>query len=61
MGLFSKDIKTMNDLFLHTLQDIYYAEQQIVKSLPDMVEESERRPTKAGFPPERICARRKHM
>jgi ferritin-like metal-binding protein YciE len=26
MGLFSKDIQTMDDLLLHTLQDIYYAE-----------------------------------
>jgi len=38
MGLFTKDIKTMDDLFLHTLQDIYYAENKIVKSLPDMIE-----------------------
>jgi ferritin-like metal-binding protein YciE len=38
MGLFSKDIKTMDDLFLHTLQDIYYAEKKIVNSLPDMIE-----------------------
>ena len=37
MGLFSKDIKTMDDLFLHTLQDIYYAENKIVKSLPEMI------------------------
>src|SRR4051794_18929165 len=29
MGLFTKDIKTMNDLFVHQLQDIYYAEQQL--------------------------------
>ena len=40
MGLFSKDIKTMDDLFLHVLQDIYYAENQIVKSLPDMIEKA---------------------
>jgi ferritin-like metal-binding protein YciE len=33
MGFFSKDIKTMDDLFVHTLQDIYYAEKQIVQSL----------------------------
>jgi hypothetical protein len=26
MGLFTKDIKTMNDLFVHQLQDIYYAD-----------------------------------
>ena len=34
MGLFTKDIKTMEDLLLHTLQDIYYAEHQITASLP---------------------------
>lgn len=37
MGLFSKDIKTMDDLFVHTLRDIYYAEQQLVKALPEMI------------------------
>jgi ferritin-like metal-binding protein YciE len=37
MGLFSKDIKTMDDLLLHGLQDIYYAEQQITKALPKMM------------------------
>ena len=31
MGFFTKDIKTLNDLFVHTLRDIYYAEKQIVK------------------------------
>ncbi len=31
MGLFSADIKTMNDLYVHQLQDIYYAEKQILK------------------------------
>ena len=34
MGLFTKDIKTMEDLLLHTLEDIYYAEHQITSSLP---------------------------
>ncbi|MCA3628640.1 MAG: ferritin-like domain-containing protein [Methylobacterium sp.] len=29
-------IKTMDDLFLHTLKDIYYAERQILKALPKM-------------------------
>ncbi|MCA1454048.1 ferritin-like domain-containing protein [Bradyrhizobium sp. BRP22] len=38
MGLLSKDIKTMDDLLLHGLQDIYYAEQQITKALPKMIE-----------------------
>ena len=36
MGLFTKDIKNMNDLFVHQLQDIYYAEQQLVRALPKM-------------------------
>jgi ferritin-like metal-binding protein YciE len=27
MGFFSKDISTMDDLFVHMLRDIYYAEQ----------------------------------
>ena len=37
MGLLSKDIKSLDDLFIHTLQDIYYAEQQITKALPKMI------------------------
>ena len=37
MGLLSKPIKTLDDLFVHTLQDIYYAEQQIMKALPKMI------------------------
>jgi len=37
MGLFSRDIQSMNDLFVHELQDIYYAEQQIVDALPQMI------------------------
>jgi ferritin-like metal-binding protein YciE len=49
MGLFTKDIKTMNDLFLHTLADIYYAEQQIVKSLPDMVKKANDPQLKQGL------------
>lgn len=49
MGLFSKDIKTMNDLFVHQLQDLYYAEQQIVKALPDMIEKATNPQLKQGF------------
>src|SRR5213593_769927 len=37
MGLLTKPIKTLDDLFVHTLQDIYYAEQQITKALPTMI------------------------
>jgi ferritin-like metal-binding protein YciE len=49
MGLFSRDIKTMDDLFLHTLQDIYYAENQIIKALPDMIEKATDPQLKNGF------------
>ncbi len=37
MGLFTKDIATLDDLFVHQLQDIYYAENQITKALPKMI------------------------
>jgi ferritin-like metal-binding protein YciE len=49
MGLFTKDIKTMDDLFLHFLQDIYYAENQIVTSLPDMIEKASNPQLKQGL------------
>jgi ferritin-like metal-binding protein YciE len=38
MGLLTKPIKTLNDLFVHTLEDVYYAEQKITKALPKMIE-----------------------
>jgi ferritin-like metal-binding protein YciE len=49
MGIFSKDIKTMDDLFLHGLRDIYYAEQQITKALPKMIEKATNRDLSAGL------------
>jgi ferritin-like metal-binding protein YciE len=49
MSLFSKDIKTMDDLFLHTLQDIYYAENRIVQSLPDMIDNAGNAQLKQGL------------
>jgi ferritin-like metal-binding protein YciE len=49
MGLFTKDIKTMDDLFVHTLRDIYYAENQIVKALPDMIDKSSDPALRQGF------------
>ena len=49
MGLFSKGIKTLDDLFLHGLQDIYYAENQIIKSLPKMIENAKNAQLKKGF------------
>lgn len=49
MGLFTKDIKTMDDLFVHQLQDIYYAEMQITKALPKMIEKATDTQLKQGF------------
>jgi ferritin-like metal-binding protein YciE len=49
MGLFTRDIKTMNDLFVHQLQDIYYAEKQLVKALPKMAEKAADQQLKQGF------------
>jgi ferritin-like metal-binding protein YciE len=49
MGFFTKDIKTLDDLFVHTLRDIYYAEQQIAKNHPDMIEKATDQTLKNGF------------
>src|ERR1700741_1879887 len=49
MGLFSKENKTMNDLFIHQLQDIYYAEKQLVTALPKMAEKATDKQLKQGF------------
>ena len=48
MGFFTKDIKSMEDLLLHGLQDIYYAEQQILKALPKMIDKATVSPKKAN-------------
>ncbi len=49
MGLFTRDIKTLDDLFVHTLQDIYYAENQITKALPKMIDKATSPELKNGF------------
>jgi ferritin-like metal-binding protein YciE len=49
MGLFTKDIRTLDDLFVHTLQDIYYAENQITKALPTMISKATDPQLKQGF------------
>ena len=49
MGWFSEDIETMEHLFVHTLQDIYYAERQIEKALPDMIAKASDAELKKGF------------
>jgi len=43
MGLFSKDIKTMEDLFKHGLRDIFYAEKRIIGLLPKLIEKATNR------------------
>jgi len=49
MGLFSKDIKSMDDLFEHGLKDIYYAERKIVQALPTMIEQATNRDLQHGL------------
>ena len=49
MGLFSKDIQTMNDLFVHQLGDIYYAEKRIVGALPEMISKASSPELRSAF------------
>lgn len=42
-------VKSLDDLFLHTLKDIYYAERQIVKALPKMSKKAASDKLKAAF------------
>lgn len=41
--------KTLEDLFYDTLKDIYFAEKQILKSLPKMARAAQSEEGKAGF------------
>jgi ferritin-like metal-binding protein YciE len=49
VGIFSKDIQTMDDLMLHSLQDMYYAEHQISKALPKMIDLASSRDLTTGL------------
>jgi ferritin-like metal-binding protein YciE len=49
MGLFTKDIQSMDDLLLHGLKDIYYAENQIVKALPKLIDKATNRDLSKGL------------
>lgn len=49
MAMFSKEIKTLDDLFVHQLQDIYYAEKQILKALPKMIKKATSPELKTGL------------
>ena len=49
MGLLSEDIETMDDLFVHQLADIYYAEKRIVGALPKMIDKATSPKLKSAF------------
>jgi ferritin-like metal-binding protein YciE len=49
MGLFTKDIQNMDDLLLHGLQDIYFAENQMVKALPKLIDKATNRDMSKGL------------
>lgn len=49
MGLLTKDIQTMDDLFLHGLQDIYYAENEVIKALPKLIDKATNRDLAKGL------------
>jgi ferritin-like metal-binding protein YciE len=49
MGIFTKNIETFDDLFLHQLQDLYYAENKITKKLPGMIAKATNRDLVAGL------------
>jgi ferritin-like metal-binding protein YciE len=42
-------MKTMHDLFVHSLQDLYSAENQIIKALPKMIKSVTNETLKAAF------------
>jgi hypothetical protein len=49
LGLFTKEIKSMEGLNLHVFQDIYYAENRIKKALPDRIEKATNRELTAAL------------
>jgi ferritin-like metal-binding protein YciE len=49
MGLFTRDLKSIEDLFNHMLQDIYYAENRIIKSLPKLIDAASDAELKKGL------------
>jgi ferritin-like metal-binding protein YciE len=49
MGLFTRDIESMNDLFVHQLKDIHYAEKRIVGALPEMIQKASAPQLKQAF------------
>ena len=42
-------VTNLEELFLHTLKDVYYAEKQIVKALPKMAKKASSSDLKMAF------------
>ncbi|MGA2042790.1 MAG: ferritin-like domain-containing protein [Roseiarcus sp.] len=49
MGLFTKDIKSIEDLFNHQLKDIYYAERRIYAALEKMIKKAKTPDLRSAF------------
>jgi len=49
MPIISKDIGSMDDLFVHQLKDMYYAEKRIVDALPKMIRKATSPKLKSAF------------
>lgn len=49
MGIFTKDIQTLDDLFVSILKTTYYAEKQITQALPKMIAKATDPELRAGF------------
>jgi ferritin-like metal-binding protein YciE len=49
MGLFGASTHTLDDLFVHGLKTIYYAERQIAETLPKMIDMATDAELRAGF------------
>lgn len=49
MGILTREITSLDALFVHTLRDVYYAEQKILKSLPKMLEKAGHPQLRANF------------
>lgn len=49
MSLFGASIDSLNDLFVHGLKTIYYAERQIAETLPKMIDLATAPDLKQGF------------
>jgi ferritin-like metal-binding protein YciE len=47
--LFGTSLKNLDDLFIHLLQDIYYAEHKIADNLPTMADKASNRSLKDAF------------